>query len=365
MATGDFTIGVEEEFLIVDGESRTLRPRAPDLVAAARETLGDAVDQELHRSQIEIQTPVCASLAELRSELARLRQGLAAAVRPSGSRIIASGTHPFSVWREDPSMSPKYEWLEREYEQLAREQLICGAHVHVGLADGEALIDVMNRARPWLSPILALSGNSPFWEGDDTGYASYRTELWRRWPMAGTPGPFASKAEFEALVETLLATGSIDDRARLYWDVRPSARFPTLEFRVTDVCLTVDDTVMVAGLVRGLVRSCQEEARAGEPVPSVRPELIRAATWRAARYGLDGDLVDVLAGKSVPARVMVDRLLDFAGPGLRDLGDWQEVSGLVERTFARGTGAARQRAVLARTGRLQDVVDYVVAQTTG
>jgi carboxylate-amine ligase len=262
-------------------------------------------------------------------------------------------------------VSPKYERLEREYQQLAREQLICGAHVHVGLDDGEALVDVMNRARPWLSPILALSGNSPFWEGDDTGYDSYRTELWRRWPMATTPALFASNAEFEALVETLLATGSIDDRARLYWDIRPSARFPTLEFRVTDACLTVDDTVMVAGLVRGLVRSCLEEAEAGEPVPAVRPEVIRAATWRAARYGLSGDLVDVLAGKSVPARVLVDRLLDFAGPALRDFGDWEEVSELVERIFSRGTGAARQRAVLARTGRLQDVVDYLVAQTTG
>jgi glutamate---cysteine ligase / carboxylate-amine ligase len=363
MANGDYTIGVEEEFLIVDGESRALRPRAEELMATARETLGDAVDQELHRSQLELKTPACASLAGVRSELTRLRRELTVAIRPSGSQILASGTHPFSVWREDPGVSPKYQRLERDYQQLAREQIICGCHVHVGIGDEEAAIEVMNRVRPWLSPILALAANSPFWEGDDTGYASYRTELWRRWPMAGTPEPFASRDEYEAVVDALFATGSIDDHARIYWDVRPSARFPTLEFRVTDVCLTVDDAVMVAGLIRGLVRACYEQSRAGEPVPEVRPELIRAATWRAARYGLDADLVDLLAREAVPAGIMVDRLLDFVGPGLHELGDWEEVSGLVKRTFASGTGAARQRAVLARTGRLHDVVDYIVAET--
>jgi carboxylate-amine ligase len=281
----------------------------------------------------------------------------------SGSRIAALGTHPFSNWREDPGVSPKYERLERDYQQLAWEQIICGCHVHVGICDGETAIDVMNRVRPWLSPILALAANSPLWEGDDTGYASYRTELWRRWPMAGTPEPFASRAEFEDVVESLFATGAIDDHARIYWDVRPSARFPTLEFRVTDVCLTVDETVMVAGLIRGLVRTCHEQSRAGDPVPEARSEVIRAATWRAARYGLDADLVDVLAREAVPAGIMVDRLLDFVGPGLRDLGDWEEVSRLVKRTVGGGTGAARQRAVLARTGRLEDVVDYAVAET--
>jgi carboxylate-amine ligase len=363
MATGDFTIGVEEEFLIVDGESRALHPRAQELMAAAREVVGEAVAQELHRSQLEIQTPVCGSLAGLRSELVRLRRGLTEALRPNGCRIAASGTHPFSGWREDPRASPKYARVERDYQQLAREQIICGCHIHVGIGDGEAVIEVMNRVRPWLSPIVALSANSPFWEGDDTGYASYRTELWRRWPTAGTPEAFASRAEFEAVVDSLFATGSIDDRARLYWDVRPSARFPTLEFRVSDVCLTVDDAVMVAGLIRGLARACDDQARAGEPTPAVRPELIRAATWRAARHGLGAKLVDVVAGEAVPARVMVDRLLGFVGPALRELGDWEEVFRSVERTFACGTGAARQRAVLARTGRLEDVVDYIVAET--
>jgi carboxylate-amine ligase len=363
MANGDFTIGVEEEFLIVEAESRALHPRAPELLAAAREALGEAVDQELHRSQLELQTPVCRSLDTLRSELLRLRRGLMAVLEAGGSRIVASATHPFSGWREDPGVTPKYQRVERDYQQLAWEQIICGCHVHVGIGDEETAIDVMNRVRPWLSPILALAANSPFWDGDDTGYASYRTELWRRWPTAGTPDLFASRAEYQALVDALFATGSIDDHARIYWDVRPSARFPTLEFRVTDVCLTVDESIMVAGLMRSLVRACHDQARAGESVARVRPELIRAATWRAARHGLDADLVDVLAREAVPARLMVDRLLAFLGPALRDFGDWEEVSTLVKRTFACGTGAARQRAVLARTGRLQDVVDYAVAET--
>src|SRR5205085_7964911 len=213
----------------------------------------DDVHPELHPSQLETNTPVGETLSDVRAAVIRLRRELVATVAAAGCRLAASGTHPFSAWTDDPTVNPEYAVVEREYQQLAREQVICGGHVHVGIDDPEVAIAVVNGVGSWLSPIVALAANSPFWGGRDTGYASYRTELWRRWPMAGTPAPFADRADYEALVDALFRTGSIDDHARIYWDVRPSAKFPTVEFRVADVGLTVDDTVMIAGLVRALV----------------------------------------------------------------------------------------------------------------
>ena len=364
MAGDLFTIGVEEEFLVVDPESRALRPRAGRIIAPARRTAGGHVEAELQRSQVETGTRVCKTLAGVRRELVRLRREVAAAAEAAGSVIAASGTHPFSDWR-DVEMTPKaaYLQLEEDYQQLAHETVVCGCHVHVGIPDREEAIQVMNHVRVWLSPVLALSANSPFWVGHDTGYASFRSELWRRWPTAGTPHPFSSYAEYEETIETLIRTGSIDEPARIYWDVRPSARFGTLEFRVTDVCMTVDEAVMVAGLMRGLARTCHRQAAAGVPAPDARPELVRAATWRAARYGLDGDLVDVVSRRAMPAVAMIERLLAFVRDALEDQGDWEEVAEIVRRTTVKGTGATRQRRALARADRMEDIVDLIVSET--
>ena len=359
MTTAGFTMGVEEEFLVVDGGTGAVRPDGRTLLPAARDRLGDDVQAELHPSQLETNTPVAATLDDVRRSLVHLRSELAAAVATSGCRLAATGTHPFSAWTEDPEVSPEYEILEREYQQLAREQLICGLHVHVGVEDPELAIAIANRVGPWLAPIVALAANSPFWSGRDTGYASFRTELWRRWPMAGIPAPFADRAEYEAVVEALFRTGSIDDHARIYWDVRPSAKFPTVEFRVADVGLTVDDSVMVAGLVRALAVT----AASDDGAPNVRPELLRAATWRAARYGISGDLVDVVAETALPARALIDRFLERLRPALVDTGDWDEVSGLVRRVLVDGTGADRQRRVWAATGNPAAVVDFIVKET--
>jgi carboxylate-amine ligase len=359
MGTCEFTIGVEEEFLLVDATTGALRPDGPALLPAAQERLGEDVEPELHPSQLEIMTPVCESLGDIRGGLTRLRSELAATVADRGVRLAATGTHPFSDWTEDPDINPQYELVENQYQHIAREQIICGAHVHIGIEDPELAIAVVNGVGPWLSPVVALAANSPFWSGHDTGYASYRTELWRRWPMAGTPAPFADRAEYEAVVEALFRSGSIDDHARIYWDVRPSAKFPTVEFRVADVGMTVDDTVMMAGLVRGLAVTVAREG----PGPAVRPELLRAATWRAARYGISGDLVDPAAGTATPARELIGRLLDRLRPALIDLGDWDEVSGLVARTLSDGTAADRQRQVWASTGDLSAVVDFIVGAT--
>ena len=361
---GNFTLGVEEEYLIIDPTSRAPLPDAERLLEPARQELGQAVHAELQLSQLEVSTDVCTGLGDVRAELTRLRRGLAAVAARNGAAIAASGTHPFASWR-DGRITPTeaYLQLERDYQQLAREQLICGCHVHVGIEDPEEAIQVLNRVRPWLSPLVALAANSPFWMGTDTGYASYRTEVWRRWPMAGTPEPFEDRADYDRLIEMLLATGSVDAPPRLYFDVRPSARFATLEFRVTDVCLTVDDAVMVAGLIRGVARAAHAQALSGLPVPAIRPELLRAATWRAARHGVGSELLDVVGARAAPAGEVVAAAVAFARTALDEAGDWEEISTLVDRALGGANGAARQRQAFSRAGSLEDVVDFVVAET--
>src|SRR5262249_53498655 len=267
-----------EEYQIVNPETRELRQCAGRILPRARAAVGEEVTNELFQSQIEIGTPVCRTLADVRAELCRLRRGVIAAAERDGRRIAAAGTHPFSRW-EDQALTPhaRYFGIAADFQQLAREQVIFGCHVHVGIADREAAIQVMNRSRPWLAPLLALTANSPFWLGIDTGYASYRTELFQRFPMSGAPQVFSSRAEFDERVAALVETWMISDASKIYWDVRPSSHFETLEYRVADVCMAIDETVMVAGLCRALARTCLEQHRRGEAMVNPRPELLRAA----------------------------------------------------------------------------------------
>lgn len=359
-----FTVGVEEEYLIVDAVSRELRPRAESVLRPARRALGDQVQPELSLSQIEVETGVCHTLAEVRTQLGRLRAEVTSAAAEAGSRLAASGTHPFADWRQQ-AITPKERYLEldRDFRLLAREQLISGCHVHIGVEDPDEAIAVMDRCRPWLPVLLALSANSPFWQGVDSGYSSYRTQVFDRWPVTGTPPVLGTRAEYDRVVEELVATGSMVDATKLYWDVRPSARYPTLEFRICDVCLTVDEAVLIAGLTRSLVRTCHAAAAAAEPVPCVRSEVVRSARWRAARDGLDDGLVDPVAGRVRPAAEVVDGFLAFLRPDLEAAGEWDEVSALAARALATGTGAHRQREVFGRTGSMVELVDWMVGQT--
>lgn len=359
-----FTIGVEEEYQIVHPATRELRSRAHLILPAAQAALGRQVTPELYQSQIEIGTSICQTVAEVRANIAHLRGEVIAAAEKYGNRIVAAGTHPFSHW-EDQQLTPnaRYRGIATEFQQLASEQLIFGCHVHIGISDREAAIRVMNRARLWLAPLLALAANSPFWLGVDTGYASFRTGIWRRWPMAGTPHFFASRAEYDALVDTLVQTGSISDATKIYWDVRPSARFETLEFRVTDVCLTIDEAVLIAGLSRALARTCYDQAIKNEPALEVRPEVLRAAKWSAARYGLEAELIDVADKRAIPARELVEKLLTTLRPALEAYGDWDEINSLARDTLGRGNGATRQRAAYARRHQLEDVVDLLITET--
>ncbi len=364
MPAQDFTLGVEEEYQIIDPQTRRLRPRVLQVMHDAERALGESVQPEFQASQIEMATPVCGTLAEVRAQVIRARRALIEAAVRDHDRIGAAGTHPFSESAAQP-VTPKerYQSMAEQYQQLAQELVIFGCHIHVGLPDPETGLAVLNRARAWLAPLLALTANSPFWQGDDTGYASYRTELWVRWPMAGPPLSFASRQEYDALVRTLVATGSISDATKLYWDIRLPEKTPTVEFRVADVCLRVEEAVMLAGLIRALARTCLVQAQRGEPFEAVRPELLRAAHWRAARYGLEGELIDLAADRAVSASDLVHSLLAFVRPALEEAGDWEEVSALVIDTLRGGNGAMRQRAVFAKTNRMEAVVDYILEET--
>ncbi len=360
----DFSIGVEEEYQIINPSTRELLQRAAVILPEAQDALGDEVTNELYLSQIEIGTPVCRTLNEVRTQLIRLRRKVIEAAGHHGGRIAAAGTHPFSHWK-DQSITPKerYFGIARNYQQLAREQIIFGCHIHIGIQDPEATIQVMNRSRPWLACLAALTCNSPFWVGIDTGYASYRTELFQRFPTVNIPFVFESRAEYDRLVESLVQTGTIKDATRIYWDIRPSDRFQTLEYRVADVCMRVDEAVMVAMLIRALAKTCYDQAMRDEPIEHARPELLRAAKWRASRFGLEGELIDVESRQAIPARLMIERFLAFLRSTLEDLGEWDEIAPMVRDLVDRGTGSARQRWTYAHSGRFEDVVDMIVAET--
>ena len=364
--TGDQvpTVGVEEEYQLVDPASRELRSSGRLVLAEARRTLGEEVQPELYASQIEIRTPICSTLDEVGRELRRLRAAVATAAGRTGTRIAAAGTHPFSDWR-DQRLSPKerYHNLVADHRRLADEEVVFGCHVHVGVPDREAAVAVLNRVRPWLAPLVALGANSPYWLGEDTGFASWRTELWRRWPLAGTPGPFADRAAYDALVEQLVATGGVREPTKLYFDVRPSERYDTVEFRVADVQADVDTAVLLAGLCRALAVTALAEEASGAPLDEVRPELLLAAKFRAARSGLDGELIDLPGRRAAPAAEVVEALVEHVRPALEAAGDEAVVGELAARVLADGTGAARQRAAMVRAGRIEGVVDDLIERT--
>jgi carboxylate-amine ligase len=361
----EFTIGVEEEYQIVNPQTRQLCARSQLILPTAESVLGDTVVKpEFRQSQIEIATPICGSLQDVRTQLLRLRGEVIAAAAKEGYQIAAAGTHPFSHWQEQlVTPKPSYQKLVQNYQLLMHELVTLGCHVHIGLSDREMAVQVMNRARVWLAPMLALSASSPFWLGTDTGYASYRTVLISRLPMTGAPLIFESYSEYQAMVRSLIATNTIQEATQICWDLRLSERYPTLEFRVPDMCMTVDETVLMAGLARGLVRTCYEQALLDAPYKAVRPELLRAAHWSASRWGLEAELVDVEAECSVPARELVEKFLDFVRPALKEFGEWDEVYAIARETMQQGNGAARQRDVYKRTGSLEDVVDFVVRET--
>ena len=358
------TLGVEEEFHLVDPVSRRLIPGAPALLDQLPARSSAA---EFQQSVIAPTTQVCAGLDDLRRELVLLRRDLVAAADSVGVGVVAAGTAPLA----DPdelrvTNTPRFAAMAEQYQLLGQEQLICGAQVHVGIPDRDVAVAVAQRVAPALPALLALSASSPFWFGRDSGYASLRTLVWSRWPTAGTSGPLASAAEYDALVADLIESGAITDAKMVYFDVRPSAHVPTVERRICDAGPAVDDVILIAGLFRALVRREHAAVLAGADSAVVPPPLYRAAVWRAARYGLSEMLVDLAgAGRPVPAADLVRGMVDDLRPELSEDGDWEQVSELAEATLARGTAADRQRRTYQRRGRLTDVVDGLLAETRG
>jgi glutamate---cysteine ligase / carboxylate-amine ligase len=355
------TLGAEEEFHLVDLKTRRLTARAPELLA---ELTGEYV-AELQRCVVETNTRVFDSLEGLRGELVRHRRILAETAADMGIGVVAAGAVPLSVPAEmQVTKTPRYRQMLADYQLLAREQLICGTQVHVGVDDRDEAVAVGHRVAAYLPTLLALSTSSPFAaDGSDTGYASMRTLVWQRWPTTGLSAPVQSAKEYDQLVNDLVASGVITDAGMVYFDVRPSNSGPTLELRVCDSCPSVDTVLLIAGLFRALVEREAEAARTGLAPTILSPPLGRAALWRAARSGLEGELVDVSGPVSRPAAKVVTELVDSLRPQLEQSGDWDIVSELSRQALQAGTSSARQRRALRRRGHLTDVVDQLIAET--
>jgi carboxylate-amine ligase len=362
--TALLTLGVEEEFQVVDARTGALASRAEELLEelTARGLpagLGTVV-MELPLSQVETVTGVCASLGEVRAAVSGLRAHLSDAAAARGLGLLASASPPVGDPAEQRvATAERYAPIVARAAQLAREQFIAGMHVHVGIGSRDLRAAVVDGLRAWLPVLTALSANSPYWFGTDTGFASYRTVHWRRWPVTGPPPRTGDAAGWDAAVAALIAAGAIPDASFAYWDVRVALRHPTVEVRCADVLISVEEVVALAGLVRGLAATILADVAAGrEPLDS--PEgVLRYASWHAGRYGLDADLVHPRTGALVPAHSVVADLVDLVQPALERHGDAAEVTAAVARTLSAGNGAQRQRAAHGRGG-----LPSVVAELT-
>ena len=360
----ELTLGAEEELHLVDLQRWELSARAPQILSRLPERFYSA---EIQRTTVETNTSVVTSLFELRDELLRLRKDLVEVAGREGLGVAAVGTAPRSTFADfGLTATGRYGRMQEQYRLLVDEQLICGTQIHVGVSDRELAVQIAQRVAPDLPVLLALSASSPFWNGQDTGYASIRTIIWQRWPTAGATGPLASAAEYDELVADLIGSGVIADAKMAYFDVRPSHHAPTLELRVCDACPLVDDAVLIAGLFRAVVRAAEKDIVAGRPHRAPPVPLYRAAIWQAARSGLSRQLLDGAEHpRPKPAEQVVYALVQRLRPELEELGDWDSVVGLTETALARGNSADRQRTAFTERGRLEDVMRLVVEETHG
>ncbi|WP_020109938.1 carboxylate--amine ligase/circularly permuted type 2 ATP-grasp protein [Nocardia sp. 348MFTsu5.1] len=359
------SVGIEEEFHLVDLRTRRLTPRAPELLEALPDNEGYV--EELQRCVIEVNSGVFTTLTSLRSDLLEHRTVLSRTAGELGIGVVAAGAMPLAVPTElQVTETPRYRRMLADYQLLAREQLICGTQVHVDIADRDQAVQIAWRLSPYIPTLLALSASSPFWsDGADTGYASSRTLVWQRWPTTGPFPRLNSAAEYDQEIGRLVNTGVINDPGMVYFDVRPSAKQSTLELRVCDSCPSVDTITLIAGLYRALVQREVTAIAAGEPGIFISPTLYRAAIWQAARSGLEADLIDLLAAAPRPAADVVRELAAMLESELQATGDWDKVTELIDSAISVGSSSARQRRALRRRGHLSDVVDSLIAETAG
>lgn len=354
--------GVEEEFLVVDPATRTVAPRAAAVLDRAKPVLGDQASGELTKLQVEIKSRPCHNTVDLLVQLTRARERLAAAAAAEGLAIVATGTPVLGDFVPPPiTEGARQDRGNATFRGLHDEMSICAVHVHVEMPDRDRAVLVSNHLRPYLPTLIALTANSPYWAERDTGYASWRTMIWSRWPVAGPPPYLTSAAHYDELVATMLAGGGLVDDGTIFWDIRPSAHLPTLEIRVGDMPMTPVESVLVAALVRALVVTAAAAVDRGDTGPVIPGELLRLAYWRAARDGMTGCGIDVRTGRPASAAELADRLVQAVRPVLDGTGDLDRVTGWLRELTGGGDGATRQRAAAARRGRLTDVVDHLIA----
>lgn len=363
MKPPSLTLGVEEEYQIIDPETRELRSYITEILKEDSLVLGE-VKPELHQSMVEVGTKVCHHPSEVRGELVRLRRLVMDLAGKQGLRMLAAGSHPFSSWMEQ-KITPldRYIGVKEDLQDLAQRLLIFGTHVHIGIEDRDFLIDAMNVSRYFLPHVLALSTSSPFWMGRNTGLKSYRSIVFRDFPRTGIPRSLQSWSEFEHLVNTMVGTNCIPNASKIWWDVRPSWSYPTLEFRICDVSTRVDEAVCIAAIFQAIIHKLWKLRRDNLTFRVYPAALIDENKWRAIRYGLDGKLIDFGKNQELPARDLIREMIEwFLDDVLDELGTRREVE-YAFRILAEGTSADRQVATFKQTGDLKIVVDQLVRET--
>jgi carboxylate-amine ligase len=352
------SVGVEEEFLLL--EPGTGQPQA--MAGTVLREAGPELEAELQEQQLETNSRPCQTLDDLHRELRRGRASAAAAAGRAGAQVAALATSPVPV-EPSPVHSDRYEQMSQDYGLTAQEQLTCGCHVHVGITSAEEGVAVLDRIGPWLAPLLALSGNSPYWQNRDSSYDSFRYQVWGRWPSSGPPGQFGTVQAYRETIRQMVETGAIIDPGMVYFNARLSDHYPTIEVRIADVCLRSGDAVLIAGLVRALVETEARAWRDGKPALSARTEVLRLAAWRASRSGLDGALLSPLTGKPEQAGAVVTGLVEHCRDALADAGDAGAVAELLAALLARGNGAAFQREAYRQSGHLPAMIGRAVEVT--
>jgi glutamate---cysteine ligase / carboxylate-amine ligase len=363
MTPENYTLGIEEEFQIVDPQTRELRSHVSEMLDEGRMILGEQVKPEMIQSQVEVGTGICKDIHEARADISNLRAIIAGLAQKNDLRIVAASTHPISHWQDQKIFDDdRYQLLVEELQMVASSLLIFGLHVHVGVPDRERSIHIMNAARYFLPHVLALSTSSPFWLGHNTGLKSYRSEVFKKFPRTDIPDHFDSYSSFQRYIDLLVKTGCIDNGKKIWWDVRPHPFFPTLEFRVCDIPTRVDDTVAIAALFQAIVAKLDGLIEKNLGFRLYRRMLIQENKWRAVRYGLQGKMIDFGKQKEVPVPDLVRELLDFVDDVLDPLGSRKEVEH-IHTILERGTSADEQLRVYQETGDLKAVVDRLMELT--
>jgi len=359
----EFTLGIEEEYQVIDPESRELISHDQQIVLEAEKHLSEQVKAEMHQAVVEVGTNICRDITEARAEIIHLRRSISDIANGLGFKIGAAGTHPFSEWEKQLiTPNPRYDEIVMELQDTARSNLIFGLHVHVGIADKALALHLTNSMRYFLPHLYALSTNSPFWEGRNTGFKSYRSKVFDKFPRTGIPGAFNSLSEYESYVNLLVKTKCIDNPKKIWWDIRIHPFFPTLEVRICDVPLTIDETITITAVIQALVAKLHKLKSQNLNFILYHRALINENKWRAGRYGLDGKMIDFGKECEVDTRVIMEELLEFIDDVVDDLGSRKEVE-FVREMMKRGTGADRQLAVYEETRDLKKVVDYITEQT--